>query len=172
MLRDKVIIKDPAEAMAALSVAQLSNVRKMNMQELVSFFETVSLHSIAVIIETNQLNGSVLHMINERDIDRMGFTSLGEAKGFLLLCRKLARISRGSARRVELMSKTIAFEHYIIEWYSGPCSSINCWAFKTQREWWKQSYDACYCSPKQYVKLPDSTVTLYKGMYLCFDVIK
>ncbi len=91
----------------------------------------------------------------------MDLHSLGEAKAFLMLCGRLAKVDRSVMRQEALTVRRLTFWGKILEWHAGPCSCFNTCAVKDERNPVEKTCDWCSCSPMVNVKLPESSITLY-----------
>jgi len=153
---------DPVTALGKLSEKELKEIREMNVKQLSEFFRKMGLKEMPKQVQKHSLNGSVLHTLNSRDIDKMDFVSLGEAKALSNLAGTLSHVNRQDQRAVCILEKNIIFWGTAHHWYAGPLDACNRCSMKDHRSSCDICCDAICCSPKTFVELPESTIRVYR----------
>ncbi|GBG32952.1 Hypothetical Protein FCC1311_091782 [Hondaea fermentalgiana] len=153
---------DPVRVLSSLEQKQMHELTKMNVKELANFMSRLQLKEIPRQVQKHGINGSILHTLTSKDIDKMSFDSLGEAKALENLCSSLNTIDRENQRAMVIKEAPLVFWGKAHEWYEGPCSVCNRCAMKNYRGNCDSCWDAVCCSPKQFVELPPSTLRIYR----------
>mmetsp|Transcript_9803 Transcript_9803/g.19258 ORF Transcript_9803/g.19258 Transcript_9803/m.19258 type:complete len:351 (-) Transcript_9803:243-1295(-) len=153
---------DPVRVLTSLQESQLHDLTKMNVKELSRFMSDLNLREIPRQIQRHGLNGSILHTITAKDIDKMDFDLLGEAKAFENLCSSISSIEREQHRSMLVRETPLTFWGVAHEWHSGPLSSCNRCAMKDHRGVCLSCWDSLCCNPVQFVELPPSVLRIYR----------
>ncbi|GBG32953.1 Hypothetical Protein FCC1311_091792 [Hondaea fermentalgiana] len=153
---------DPVRVLSSLEQKQMHELTKMNVKELANFMSRLQLKEIPRQIQKHGINGSILHTLTSKDIDKMSFDSLGEAKSLENLCLSLNTIDRENQRAIVIKEAPLSFWGKAHEWHEGPGSAFNLCAMKNYRGNRSGCYDAVSGSPKQFVELPPSTLRIYR----------
>jgi len=154
---------DPIAALTELSGDDLRRVVNMHQKELAEYFRGLGLTELPGKVAEHQLNGALLHSIGAKDVDKMNFRSLGEAKGFEDFCRHMKELNRTSNRRESVIEKRMPYEGVKVhEWNERPASLCNRWSMRNYRTIPERILDFITFSPKEMHVLPEPKVVLYR----------